>query len=672
MPLTTMPRVHRGAAIFVLVAAGILPAACGRTESNSPPPTSTSPTQAILPVAEIEPGMRGYGLTVFRGAKVEPFPVEVISVMDNYMPGKSVVWIRCPGVRMQGTGPVSGMSGSPIYLWGNNEPHRLGQGGRLIGAFAYGYRLSRDCYAGVQTIEQMRRVGDRMTAEDPESTPPSASGRGGRPELLRHLHAATVDEAGNQSPDAWRIAALAKACGITLTESTAPTGTSRAVAGPDGRGLRPLLLPVPVANAELARLVGPLFEQLGLGVQAAAGGSTSPPPGIDADAIELQPGSVLSVPLGWGDTDLAASGTVTDVLPDGRVLGFGHAMTNRGSLALPMATGYVHFIQPSIDTSFKLSGTARVRGALLRDEFSAVAGRTGATFGVGDAVVNVALPHRDPLTYQYQFAIDPQYTPVISAYLVLYSLMGHQGLPLENTMRVTARLQFGQGRQIDFEQTYAMARGQEMLRMIAGPFSAMMQNPFESVEPERLEVNVEIEPTVRQCNLLGASLDRAELAPGETLTVYLRLLPYQGEPFIHPLEIELPDHLVDGTYSIMVGDAQMYGELLRTARPHLLLVEDLDDLQALVELLFGVRQDALYAVVPLPEPGLAIGRTELPQLPSSRMAILASETSTAAMPVGQWLEKIEPAPFVVSGRVGFQVTVRRDARRDAGEGDGDG
>src|SRR5689334_1910770 len=121
-------------------------------ESYAPP----TPPPPILPPGDVPVGMKGYCMTVFHRTTIEPFPVEVISVMRDFAPKKGVVWIRCPDQRMQQSGPVQGMSGSPIYLWAEGEPHELGKGGKLIGAFAFGYAATKDCYVGVQPIENMR------------------------------------------------------------------------------------------------------------------------------------------------------------------------------------------------------------------------------------------------------------------------------------------------------------------------------------------------------------------------------------------------------------------------------------------------------------------------------------------------------------------------------------
>ena len=38
----------------------------------------------VMPVAEVRPGMKGYGLTVFEGTRPERFDVEVIDVLKKF------------------------------------------------------------------------------------------------------------------------------------------------------------------------------------------------------------------------------------------------------------------------------------------------------------------------------------------------------------------------------------------------------------------------------------------------------------------------------------------------------------------------------------------------------------------------------------------------------------
>ena len=44
-----------------------------------------------MPLTEVRPGMKGYGLTVFRGSTIERFDVEVVSVLPKAYLGESLV-----------------------------------------------------------------------------------------------------------------------------------------------------------------------------------------------------------------------------------------------------------------------------------------------------------------------------------------------------------------------------------------------------------------------------------------------------------------------------------------------------------------------------------------------------------------------------------------------------
>ncbi|MGB5314342.1 MAG: SpoIVB peptidase S55 domain-containing protein, partial [Polyangiales bacterium] len=95
-------------------------------------------------VDEIQPGMKGYGLSVFRGTEPERFDVEVIDVLRNFRPNQDLILIRTPHPLLDRARGVAGMSGSPIYL-----------DGRLAGAYAYGWSYGTDPVVGVTPIANM-------------------------------------------------------------------------------------------------------------------------------------------------------------------------------------------------------------------------------------------------------------------------------------------------------------------------------------------------------------------------------------------------------------------------------------------------------------------------------------------------------------------------------------
>ena len=81
---------------------------------------SAQPTP-IMPLDQVRVGMRGYGMTVFHGDRIEPFACHVVSVISDSSANRATIWVECTDPRMQKSGPVQGMSGSPIYLWEDGE-----------------------------------------------------------------------------------------------------------------------------------------------------------------------------------------------------------------------------------------------------------------------------------------------------------------------------------------------------------------------------------------------------------------------------------------------------------------------------------------------------------------------------------------------------------------------
>ena len=97
-----------------------------------------------MPLSDVKPGMVGQALTVFQGTKPEPFKVRVVSVMHNFLPKQDVILIRAEDPRVEFSGIVAGMSGSPVYI-----------DGKLVGAVAYAWSFAKEPLGGVTPIESM-------------------------------------------------------------------------------------------------------------------------------------------------------------------------------------------------------------------------------------------------------------------------------------------------------------------------------------------------------------------------------------------------------------------------------------------------------------------------------------------------------------------------------------
>ena len=102
----------------------------------------------IIPLIEVRAGMQGYAYTIFAGDQIEKFDLEVIGVMPNFLgPKQSIILVELKGPKVEHTGVVAGMSGSPVYL-----------DGRLAGALSLKLGIfTKEAIAGVTPIEDVLR-----------------------------------------------------------------------------------------------------------------------------------------------------------------------------------------------------------------------------------------------------------------------------------------------------------------------------------------------------------------------------------------------------------------------------------------------------------------------------------------------------------------------------------
>src|SRR5258705_7182699 len=113
------PRLHSTSRTkrFVLLAAMSLMSAaffCSSCDAQAP-----ATSNETIPVDQVRPGMQGYAYTIFAGDQVEKFDLEVLGVMPNFLgPKQSIILVQLKGQKVEHTGVVAGMSGSPVYING--------------------------------------------------------------------------------------------------------------------------------------------------------------------------------------------------------------------------------------------------------------------------------------------------------------------------------------------------------------------------------------------------------------------------------------------------------------------------------------------------------------------------------------------------------------------------
>src|SRR5579864_8875583 len=140
---------------------------------------SLSPTliaqaaQPTIPIDQIHIGMRGVAYTVFQGVKPEAMDVEVLGVLHNANgPKGDIILVRLHGPKVEYTGVVAGMSGSPVYL-----------DGKLAGALAFRIgEFSKEPIAGVTPIADMLEINalDKSLADETAAIKPPVTNAAGK------------------------------------------------------------------------------------------------------------------------------------------------------------------------------------------------------------------------------------------------------------------------------------------------------------------------------------------------------------------------------------------------------------------------------------------------------------------------------------------------------------
>src|SRR5882762_5947829 len=125
------------------LSAGFLRALCLALTVAVLPLGVAAQSTETLPLDQVQPGMQGYAYTIFAGDQVEKFDLEVLGVMPNFLgPKQSIILVQLKGQKVERTGVVAGMSGSPVYL-----------DGKLAGALSLKLgTFTKDPIAGVTPI----------------------------------------------------------------------------------------------------------------------------------------------------------------------------------------------------------------------------------------------------------------------------------------------------------------------------------------------------------------------------------------------------------------------------------------------------------------------------------------------------------------------------------------
>ena len=577
-----------------------------------PAPARAADDMTIMPLSEIKPGMLGEWHTTVSGSRVDSFPMQVVGIAENFIgPQRPVIICKALDATNRFTGPVAGMSGSPVFI-----------DGKLIGAYAYGFLWPKDqALIGVTPVEFMLEVETNY----PPSAPPAVTNS-----------PAPVEASAEPQ---WLVAPAGDAAGLpslpALQSAMKPLPTPLFVSGVSERTLQRF-------SSRLAAL--------GLDVMQAPSGRAH---NIDNDP---QPGQPLAGVLMSGDFDIAGTGTVT-WRKGNRILAFGHPFLQSGPAEMPMASAEILTVVQSVQRSFKLSNTGPIIGTIYQDRLTAIAGEIGRKPNTTHFEALLETPGGKARHFQGEMFQNQRLTPTISAIALLESIEDTVESEEQQTMFMDFTMEIEGHKPVRLSEA---ASGEDPGYFLAirqlELYRSLLQNPCEFPNVKSLMFHVRLVDGWKSSRLDSLEMDRDEVRPGDSVNAVIGLRNYRGEPSSIPVSVPVPADLRVSQVQLFVGDADA---ALQMDEPPRVPPQTLDQVLDRIRLTRSHRNICVKLLQTAP--GLSVEGKNLPDLPPSVAAQFASPNSNTGKATLNHITLWEtnfPAAGTFSGQITLPVRIK--------------
>jgi hypothetical protein len=574
----------------------------------------------IIPVSQIHAGMRGVAYTVFEGVKPESMDVEVLGVLHNVNgPKGDIILVRLHGQKVEYTGVVAGMSGSPVYL-----------DGKLAGALAFRIgEFSKEPIAGVTPIADMLEISalDRSPAEETSAIKPSMNAVAGK-----------TSGPGESLP----LPGSAESAGKDFSNYLKPIETPLVFNG---------------FSEQAIHLFSGQFASAGI-VPVMGAGSVS----NDKQPEPLEAGSAISAILVRGDMDIEATCTVTYVDPQ-KLLACGHPLLQFGSVDLPMNKAEVLATLPSPLNAFKIVNTTEAVGTFVQDRHTGIMG----VFDRQPEMIPVTLSiHSGSGVKQFHYEVlnNPKLTPVALMVTVFNALHGVNEFGEEITYRLAGSIGVKGFPEVTMRNMFAPIEGGQPSAMQAAlslgeRFGRIYDNPYNAPAIKGVNLDFDLVRERRWARLESARTDVTEARPGQDIMLETVLAPYRGERIVRQIPVKIPTSASKGTLRILVSD----GETLdRIGRGSPAFGRKLDLASTIAMLNKEHSNNRVYVSLLEGNPEARVADKVMPTLPISIMNVMDGMRGNQEMVVSGESNVDEtataPLDYVVSGAQLLTVTVK--------------
>jgi hypothetical protein len=593
---------------------------------------------STISAGEVKEGMKGYGLTVFKGTEPERFDVEVIGVLHHFRPGQDLIVIKTPNPRLDIVKTVRGMSGSPIYLEG-----------RLAGAYSYSLAAFEvEPVAGVTPI-------DLMLTEMRRPIPPGFWPATGGAPLPAARGAAPVAPAPHASLNTFEGPP-----GAYDLEQHAHQLAARLAVAPDAaRSMIPSATPLMMSGVgDRAReSLRKLLEPLGL-EPLQGGGGTDTDPNAPQHYVG---GGGLGVQLSRGDVSAMGLGTTTYVDGAGKVAGFGHPMLNGGDEALPTCIGRVLWIDASAQASHKVGECARPLGTLVQDRQTAIILDERVVAPVIPVDVDITGVVGAPRTHWHAEVTEDKFlAPSLAASVVESVIEATSSERRDLTWKMTSRITVAGHGAVDLEDNGIASGGSPdasdwVRSKLVTTVGDVMNNPWERVHIEGVQARFEVKYTRDLWRLRGVEVLDPVVDGGQKVRLRLHLVPEDGPEVTRVAELTMPVELAgkDVEIEVLPGYESV---------PELPAPESLDQLLA-NEPRQTIATRSAVLQFHVPSQGIAYLGHVTQRLPVFSLDALRPQSSDTGPEAFQsWSRTVVPLDLYIEGHDKVKVKVRSVVR----------
>ena len=437
---------------------------------------------ATFPLEALEAGLRGTAITAAAGNELIEFPIEILALQRDLLPGAPLVLFRASGPFIEEVGGVAaGMSGSPVYIEQNGES-------LLLGAIGYTFPSSDHSLGLITPFEFMRQA------------PPLSS-------LDALPYFANIDVADLGKP-------------VAVATPLLFSGISERVAS----RLEPLFT---ASNMQL------------MPMQSLSAGN------FKEEDYVFQPGSAVSVELSRGDISLAAVGTVTAIDEEnGLFWAFGHPFLQRSNVSYGLSPAYVTHIVPSDIVPFKLAnGGFGNLGTVTEDNQYAISGLLDVQPDFLPITLSISALGKQ-VTKIFQVSNDERFYAVLLAASSLGIMDELFAVRRQGTIDIAWEVDVKGGQTVRMLEQIADNNdiAFESSILLAGPLAILGSNFFEDPEVSNVNISINYSPDINVADVIEVHAEPSqELEEQDTLIAHVRLQPYRQQAEVVTLDIDLPE-----------------------------------------------------------------------------------------------------------------------------------